>query len=766
MALKFRSEPPPLRAPWFSDDIAASRDKLLSAIGQTNDLTLIRGYGNIGDGLIYAGTRQLLGGLRWREVSIRQLDGVRGHTALVAGGGAWCRPYHDMPQYLPQIEAQFRRVVILPSSFDVSEDCVRAALAETKALVFARERESYRQIRDLCHADLAHDCSFFFDYESYRRPGEGRLFAYRTDCEADGQPLPEDNRDLSVTCESLDQWLWTIAQHAEVYTDRAHVMIAAAMLGKRVMYRASTYHKVPAIAEYALASFPVRRATAPAQHDDDEDSVREALLHTARQNLQLLPVDFFANHRRPVVTVVMLSWNRLEQTLRAVQALREYVRIPFRLLLLDNHSDADTQAALQALASEHDFIELYLLPENLGAAGGRNHALSYVRTEYLLLLDNDVEVFPGTVEHLLWKIETQPDAVAVTGRVVFPNGRVHLCGADFHTAGGLLHYELLGFGQHYAEPPGVSGACGWVPGCLTLVRTEVMLEQQYDLGMKNYYEDLEWCYRLNEQGLGRFYRSVEALGLHHHEVKGADAAASPTVAHAESMRFVETIAYFYSVHGQIIPNLFSFVPELGEPDDPQSVAAARLLLTLVESCGSEWALREWNDGRLHPLFGRPQFAQLSAQLATEQATLEKTQAERERVEAEAVRLLAELQATQTQLHQQTRECAELHAQVQQHERAREELQTQFQQKARTCEELEARLQQQGREREDLHEQLQQQMQSRSELETQLRQQTQAGEELQAHLQQRISELGQIRQSRYWRALEAYWRMRDRLLRRN
>ena len=36
-------------------------------------------------------------------------------------------------------------------------------------------------------------------------------------------------------------------------------MIAAALLGKEVEYAASSYHKVPAIAEYALADYPVRR---------------------------------------------------------------------------------------------------------------------------------------------------------------------------------------------------------------------------------------------------------------------------------------------------------------------------------------------------------------------------------------------------------------------------------------------------------------------------------------------------------------------------
>ena len=36
-------------------------------------------------------------------------------------------------------------------------------------------------------------------------------------------------------------------------------MIAAALLGKRVEYEASSYHKVPAIAEYALRQYPVTR---------------------------------------------------------------------------------------------------------------------------------------------------------------------------------------------------------------------------------------------------------------------------------------------------------------------------------------------------------------------------------------------------------------------------------------------------------------------------------------------------------------------------
>jgi Polysaccharide pyruvyl transferase len=236
-----------------------NRDVLLRAIGEPEDLTFIRLYGNKGDELIYAGTRQLLARRFYKEVSVRELDGVTGHTAVVAGCGGWCGPYHDMVKHMPVIEAKFERVIVMPSSFDISVPSVRSTLATTKALVFARERKSFDDICGLCDAKIAYDCAFFFDYRPYLRHGEGCLVAFRNDEESVFGGVPEGNHDISKSCSTLDEWLWTIARHAVVKTDRAHVMIAGALLGKVVDYWTSSYHKVPSIADYSLKSFPVRR---------------------------------------------------------------------------------------------------------------------------------------------------------------------------------------------------------------------------------------------------------------------------------------------------------------------------------------------------------------------------------------------------------------------------------------------------------------------------------------------------------------------------
>jgi exopolysaccharide biosynthesis predicted pyruvyltransferase EpsI len=241
--------------------LEAQRDKILRLLADASDVAFIRHRGNIGDDLIHAGTRRLLADIPYREFGTWDLQDARGHTAVITGSGGWCIPFHhQLPQALPIIEAHFRRVIILPSTFDLAEPIVRSALQQTKALVFARERKSYEQIRDVCDADIGHDCAFFFDFAPYRRRGSGHLVAYRSDAESVRATLPAGNHDVSVTCFGLDHWLWTIARHETVETDRAHVMIAAAMLDKRVAWSGTNYHKVPAIAAYSLSEFSVVRA--------------------------------------------------------------------------------------------------------------------------------------------------------------------------------------------------------------------------------------------------------------------------------------------------------------------------------------------------------------------------------------------------------------------------------------------------------------------------------------------------------------------------
>nr|MDP9122370.1 glycosyltransferase [Acidobacteriota bacterium] len=470
--------------------LAASRKALLAAVGGGGDVTFIRGTGNLEHELICAGTRQLLAGIPYREVPLDEAPRVSGRTALLAGSGAWCRSCHELlPAMLPLLDRRFERVVVLPSSFDLAVDGVREALSRTGALVFAREAESYGQIREVCRAELAHDGAFFFDFTPYRMAGSGVLNAFRTDTESARKvPLPPDNRDISASLGSLDEWLWTIARAAIVRTDRVQVMIAAALLGKEVEYLPAGGHEVTATAAYALADFHVRPDLRPEPPDrlhpplspssrpvDEKPSlaaglseIRERLTERAQGSLRLLPESLLSGGGEPRVTLVVLSWNRLDRTLANLASIARSVRLPARLLLLDNNSDSRVRRQLREAVREHGFVRLIELDRNLGCTAARQLALSYAETEYVIFLDNDVEIFPGTVEHLVHCLDREPEVAAVGANVVLPDGRLQFCGGDYREENGVLLFELQGQGRRFDDPAiGATGACRWVPGTIS-----------------------------------------------------------------------------------------------------------------------------------------------------------------------------------------------------------------------------------------------------------------------------------------------------------
>ncbi len=347
------------------------------------------------------------------------------------------------------------------------------------------------------------------------------------------------------------------------------------------------------------------------------ERVKEALIDRARRNAALIPETFYEKHREVEVTIVMLSYGRNDRTLNAVRSLRDNVRIPFRLLLIDNNSGDEIQKQLEEAQSQNEFLDLILLQENLGCTRGRMYALQFVKTEYVIFVDNDFEVLPGAVEHLLYSMKLDPDITAATGMAVFPNGSVHVSGGDYWPENGVLFYELLGTAKQFNDP-GVrpSGTCNWVNASLTIFRKSVLLEHPFDVSLdftkRGYYEDLEWCYRLKQIGAGRFERVIESLCIHSHEPVVHAQSISAKDRRQGSIKCIEAIAYFYKKHGMIIQNLFDFVPELGLANE-LSIQSARIFLELVNSRGGEWVLDRWNDGQLAPLFIAPSLSSLVAE---------------------------------------------------------------------------------------------------------------------------------------------------------
>jgi glycosyltransferase involved in cell wall biosynthesis len=92
------------------------------------------------------------------------------------------------------------------------------------------------------------------------------------------------------------------------------------------------------------------------------------------------------------LTIGFLSLNRANLSLRLLESIAAHMPgFQGRVLVLDNHSDADVVAQIKACAAEMPFdMDVVEMATNHGVAGGRNRMVEYVRTEWLMCLDNDI----------------------------------------------------------------------------------------------------------------------------------------------------------------------------------------------------------------------------------------------------------------------------------------------------------------------------------------------------------------------------------------
>ena len=220
--------------------------------------------GNGGDGLIQLGLRRLCAEFDLRVCELYSPQPARGELLLAPGAGNLSVAYHGVADRIAPYLNTFRTVCILPTSVETEAPAVRRFLLDlpSSAHVFCRETVSLMHVRallgDADRVHLDHDLAFEADLRAWARPGYGTLYAFRSDPESLGEPIPPGNFDVSgITGEWMAELLLdVVASHAVVHTDRAHVAIAAALLDRETHVYATAYHKMRGIHAHSL----VRRA--------------------------------------------------------------------------------------------------------------------------------------------------------------------------------------------------------------------------------------------------------------------------------------------------------------------------------------------------------------------------------------------------------------------------------------------------------------------------------------------------------------------------
>ncbi|HTX90308.1 MAG TPA: polysaccharide pyruvyl transferase family protein [Anaerolineales bacterium] len=209
--------------------------------------------GNWGDALIRLGTKILFRqiGLQYYEMQLhkgrvfqifeRYLPLVLKGSLIYGGGGAWCKLWDRSPRILDVIASSYRKVIILPSTFELNSFLPNATY-------FCRD--NYESKAAMPEAIFCHDMAFLIGPRPARE-GKGDGSFFRIDKESAGKiPLPANNRDVSLLGTHFADPLPLfdiLDAYARIHTDRLHVAIAACLLGKELHFYPGAYFKNKAV---------------------------------------------------------------------------------------------------------------------------------------------------------------------------------------------------------------------------------------------------------------------------------------------------------------------------------------------------------------------------------------------------------------------------------------------------------------------------------------------------------------------------------------
>jgi GT2 family glycosyltransferase len=190
----------------------------------------------------------------------------------------------------------------------------------------------------------------------------------------------------------------------------------------------------------------------------------------------------------PEVDVVILSWNRPDDTFAAIDSALEQIGVRIRLWVVDQGSEQAQVAALRRLARQDDRVELVELGRNVGVPAGRNAGIRRGSAAWIVSLDNDaVLASPRTVAGAVGRLASSPAVGAVAFR------------ADDHAGGGLdpTSWAYPAALTHQSEPVPVTRFVGVGHA---VRRAAFQVVGGYDEGLFFCEEELDLSYRLIAHG--------------------------------------------------------------------------------------------------------------------------------------------------------------------------------------------------------------------------------------------------------------------------
>jgi GT2 family glycosyltransferase len=228
---------------------------------------------------------------------------------------------------------------------------------------------------------------------------------------------------------------------------------------------------------------------------------------------------------KPALTVIIVSWNVREHVLACLRALEADGEAPeLEVIVVDNASSDET---VPDILEQHPKVKVIANRTNVGFPRANNQALARASGAYVLFLNPDTEVRPGTLRACVEALESDPVVGLVGCRLEFPDGTIQYEGARNTYRFRHLVYETFYLHMLFPRSPRFAHQLmgDWdhrgvrdveaVSGAFMMTRTDLAralggLPDEVFM----YHEDLSFCLRVLRTGRRIRYQGDVAT-VHH-----------------------------------------------------------------------------------------------------------------------------------------------------------------------------------------------------------------------------------------------------------
>jgi len=226
------------------------------------------------------------------------------------------------------------------------------------------------------------------------------------------------------------------------------------------------------------------------------------------------------------ISVIIPNYNTKNETAACVRScLGDGAIYKIEIIIVDNGSEDGSYDYLNRLFKRYSNVTILKKASNEGFSKAVNAGLIISKGKYKYILNSDTKIKKGTFSKMIGFIGSREDIGVVGTKLILPDGSIQKSCFNFPGIINAIKEYWLGYREVYSSfyKNTVSEVDAVVGASFFITPVAYKLAGLFDERYFMYYEDIDYCRRVQNFGLKVFYLP-EVEVFHSHGLSGAEFA--------------------------------------------------------------------------------------------------------------------------------------------------------------------------------------------------------------------------------------------------